>query len=128
MIGAVPHLFQRFVPKRADCRVTIVDERVFVCRLNSGAHPRYAIDVRRGLGDPLLRHDIVQLCDETQAKLIQLVHSLGLHFGAIDLVEDDSGDLWFLEINPNGQWAWIEERTGAPISEAIADSLVGNSL
>lgn len=29
----------------------------------------------------------------------------------------------FLEINPNGQWAWIEETTGLPISEALIELL-----
>jgi hypothetical protein len=47
-----------------------------------------------------------------------------LRFSAIDLVLDPSGDYWFLELNPNGQWAWIEARTGLPISEAITNELV----
>lgn len=29
----------------------------------------------------------------------------------------------FLEINPNGQWAWLQDATGLPISAAIADAL-----
>ncbi|MCQ3024054.1 hypothetical protein NLO85_26790, partial [Pseudomonas savastanoi] len=33
------------------------------------------------------------------------------------------GKLWFLEINPNGQWAWIENQTGYPIAAAIVDEL-----
>jgi len=36
-----------------------------------------------------------------------------------------SGDWVFLEINPNGQWAWIENETGLPIASAIADALTG---
>ncbi|GAA4220154.1 hypothetical protein FHR32_006420 [Streptosporangium album] len=30
----------------------------------------------------------------------------------------------FLEINPNGAWGFVEQRTGLPISDAIADWLV----
>ncbi|MGH3800408.1 MAG: hypothetical protein ACRDTD_09805 [Pseudonocardiaceae bacterium] len=30
-----------------------------------------------------------------------------------------------LECNPNGQWAWIEDETGLPISSALADALEG---
>jgi hypothetical protein len=30
----------------------------------------------------------------------------------------------FLEINPGGEYAWIEDLTGLPISEAICDLLV----
>jgi hypothetical protein len=29
----------------------------------------------------------------------------------------------FLEVNPNGQWAFIEDATGQPITAAIADAL-----
>lgn len=28
-------------------------------------------------------------------------------------------------VNPNGQWAWIEQETGQPIAAAIADALIG---
>ena len=50
---------------------------------------------------------------------------LNLRYGAIDFICDQQGELWFLEINPNGQWAWIENLTGYPIAAAIADELEG---
>jgi hypothetical protein len=34
------------------------------------------------------------------------------------------GKYVFFEINPNGQYLWIEDITKAPISEAIADLLI----
>ena len=49
-----------------------------------------------------------------------LVRRLGLRFGAIDMVQTPSGEHVFLEINPNGQWLWIERATGLPIANAIA--------
>jgi len=55
------------------------------------------------------------------------VRLLGLRFAAIDLVLDQTGEYWFLEANPNGQWAWIESRTGLPISSAIVDELLAIS-
>jgi len=36
-----------------------------------------------------------------------------------------NGNYYFLECNPNGQWLWIEEDIGLPISKAIADYLNG---
>jgi glutathione synthase/RimK-type ligase-like ATP-grasp enzyme len=126
-VETVPHLFQHFVSKVADYRVTIIDERVFPCRIDSGSYPAYAVDVRRGLADFSLRHEMIRLSSTLTSQLINLVKGLGLRFGAIDLIEDSDGELWFLEINPNGQWAWIEQRTGAPISDAIADALIGGA-
>jgi hypothetical protein len=34
------------------------------------------------------------------------------------------GEWVFLEVNPNGQWAWLQDETGLPIASAIADALV----
>ena len=53
-----------------------------------------------------------------------LVRRLGLAYGAIDLVLTPDGRYVFLEINPNGQYLWIEQLTGLPISEAIAEWLM----
>ena len=33
------------------------------------------------------------------------------------------GPWWFLEVNPNGQWLWIEHATGLPIAAAVAAAL-----
>jgi glutathione synthase/RimK-type ligase-like ATP-grasp enzyme len=48
---------------------------------------------------------------------------LGLVFGTIDLKVADNGDHVFLEINPQGQFLYIEILTGLPISNALADFL-----
>jgi hypothetical protein len=48
---------------------------------------------------------------------------LGLHYGAVDMRRTEAGEHYFLEVNPAGQWHFVEHRTGLPISEAIADEL-----
>jgi glutathione synthase/RimK-type ligase-like ATP-grasp enzyme len=52
-----------------------------------------------------------------------VVNAFGLRYSSIDMVEDTSGKIFFLELNPNGQWAWIEQLTGHPIRDAIIDAL-----
>jgi hypothetical protein len=34
------------------------------------------------------------------------------------------GHYVFLEINPNGQWLWVQEATGLPIAESMANLLI----
>jgi glutathione synthase/RimK-type ligase-like ATP-grasp enzyme len=46
-----------------------------------------------------------------------------LRFGAIDMIVTPEGRYVFLEINPNGQWRWIEDASGLPISDALCDAL-----
>jgi glutathione synthase/RimK-type ligase-like ATP-grasp enzyme len=55
------------------------------------------------------------------------VERLGLCYGAIDMVLTPDGRYVFLEINPNGQYLWIEEAAGLPISDAICDLLMSGS-
>jgi hypothetical protein len=57
--------------------------------------------------------------------LITLTRELGLSFAAIDLVLNQEGKYFFLEVNPSGQWLWVEDKTGLPISDAVADWLEG---
>ena len=49
--------------------------------------------------------------------------SLRLTFGAIDLIETPKGEYVFLEINPNGQWLWLDDMLDLGISAAVADWL-----
>ncbi|WP_223243334.1 hypothetical protein [Streptomyces sp. CBMA123] len=46
-----------------------------------------------------------------------------LVYGAFDFAVTASGDWYFLECNPNCQWAWQPARTSAAIARAIADQL-----
>jgi len=48
-----------------------------------------------------------------------------LSFGAIDLLLTPTGEYVFLEINPNGQWYWLELITGIPLTNAMCDVLTG---
>lgn len=120
--AAAPMILQREVPKRADLRVTVVGERVFATAIGSQAREETTVDWRRG-GVAELSHDAFDLPPDVAERCCRLVSVLGLRFGAIDLVWGQDGEFWFLEINPNGQWAWIENRTGQPIAAAIVDEL-----
>ena len=40
---------------------------------------------------------------------------------ALDFIRTPHGAYVFLEVNPNGQWLWLEDRLGFPISQRVAD-------
>jgi len=48
-------------------------------------------------------------------------------YGAIDLRLTPEGRYVFLEINPAGQFLYIEYATGQPIAAAIARKLIGQA-
>ncbi len=119
-----PVIFQRLIPKQYDVRVTVVGEQVFPVAIHSQEYDESSLDWRRG-ANPKIRHEAITLPADVQSACVALVRRQKLRFGAIDLVLGIDGEFWFLECNPNGQWAWIENRTGLKISAAIVDELEG---
>jgi D-alanine-D-alanine ligase-like ATP-grasp enzyme len=50
---------------------------------------------------------------------------MNLRSGSLDFSLNKNGEYYFLEVNPNGQWLWLEHKTGVSISKEIANSLMG---
>ncbi len=119
-VAATAHLFQAKLMKKTDVRVIVVGDDVFATEIkNSGE-----LDWRRS--HATLTYRPCELPEALLAAVHRLMHSLGLVFGALDFVLTEQG-YQFIEINPNGQWGWIENRTGQPISRALATALQGRS-
>lgn len=110
-----PCIFQENIDKDYELRVTVVGDQVFAAAVYSQGNEETVIDWRR----KKLSFKTVDLPENIQSLCIAMVKDLSLQFGAIDLIKTKSGDYVFLEINPNGQWVWIENETGLPISDAI---------
>lgn len=121
-IALTPFIVQREIRKKYDVRVTAVGDRFFATAIWSQDCPETEVDWRQG-SRPDLRHERIELPVVIQDQCRELLCRLNLRYGAIDFICDEDECLWFLEINPNGQWAWIENQTGYPIAEAIVDEL-----
>lgn len=121
-LSMAPVTFQEMVEKVSDIRVTVVGEDVFAAEILSQDSESSRVDWR-ATDDPQLRHRPHELPDEVTDLCRQLVADLGLGFGAIDLALTQDGSYMFFEINPNGEWLWIEDQLGLPISDAIARML-----
>lgn len=121
--GPEPYLFQALVPKCHDLRVIVIGERAFGCRILSQDDPAGVVDWRRAETGALV-HEAEELEPDIAAACIAMTHSYGLRFAAIDLARRLDGGLTFFELNPNGQWAWIEQLTGLPLANALSDELI----
>jgi glutathione synthase/RimK-type ligase-like ATP-grasp enzyme len=127
----VPVAVQERVNKRYDVRVTVVGATVFSTAILSQQQEGTRLDWRRmDLLDMELAHTPIELPGTLADKCRMLTTHFGLSFSAVDLILDPDGDYVFLEMNPNGQWAWLEQRAGHPIRDAIIDFLLpaGQSL
>jgi len=114
-----PCIFQREIEKLLEIRVTVVGDRAFAASVDSQKQEETKVDWRR----KPLSFSRFELPENIASKCIRLVKKLGLLFGAIDIILSPDGSYTFLEINPNGQWVWIEKETGLLISEAIINEL-----
>lgn len=121
-VGLCPSQFQAYVPKAAELRVTVVGTSVFAVEMATQKQELTSIDWRRGT--PVdVPHTAVELIPTIELRCLALVRRLGLTFGAIDMIRTPSGEYVFLEVNPAGQWAWLEGLTGLPIARTIAETL-----
>src|SRR3546814_19880170 len=51
----------------------------------------------------------------------KLLIALDLVYGAFDFVQSPEGELFFLEVNPAGEWAWLELELDLPLRVAFID-------
>lgn len=108
-LSVCPTLFQEFVEKDYDVRITVVDSEVtavkMVAKENDGTQ---RCDIRRNnMVD--VTHSQIELPAHISSGIGALVKRYSLRFAAIDMIVSVAGEWLFLEINPNGQWAWIDQ-------------------
>ncbi|HTH72756.1 MAG TPA: hypothetical protein VL737_05365 [Candidatus Pristimantibacillus sp.] len=120
-----PSIFQQAIDVDKGLRITVVGDKVFAAAVRDPSYEDHPgiVDWRRAYTGGKLRFEKFTLPAPLEAQCIELTKKLNLKFGAIDLLLDKDGKYWFLEINPNGQWAFVEDDTGMPIGKAIADLL-----
>lgn len=121
-----PTYLQEHVVKIADVRVTVVGSSVFSAKIDSQATEDTRIDWRKG-ENINLKYEAIDLGPELNEACIKLTRYLGLQFGALDFILDKKGNYIFLEINPNGQWGWIQYRLNYDISGSISNLLINQA-
>lgn len=120
-------LAQEYVDKDFELRITIVGEKIFTCAICSQEIEQTKIDWRNNNLENI-KHGPYELPPDIKAKIFALMRRWHLSYGAIDMIVTPKGEYVFLEINPGGQWLWIEEMTGMPISQALAELLANPPL
>jgi glutathione synthase/RimK-type ligase-like ATP-grasp enzyme len=121
-ISGCPVFLQKLVAKEADIRITVVGNRLFAAKIDSQTDIEARVDWRRTKSE--LGYFSITLPPEITERCLQLNRRLNLNFSAIDLILDTAGNYIFLEINPNGQWAWIERKLNVPIAKTITKILI----
>lgn len=112
-----PVIFQEFVPAVADVRVTIVGGDVFAMTIDGRSTDDvvdFRVDMQRATTAP------ITLPAPITKRLHRLMEWFGLVYGAIDLRLTSEGEHVFLEVNPAGEFLFVEHRAGLPITDAVS--------
>jgi hypothetical protein len=124
-VRLTPCLFQEYVEKAFEVRMTIIGTRIFPVRIESQhVDGSEIVDWRRYAASP----PYGQFVDPPQPVIdasMRLMKELNINYGAFDFVVDKVGQWLFLEVNPVGQFMWIAEQLGLPMAPAMADLLGG---
>lgn len=114
-----PIIAQELIDGR-DLRATIIGDQVFTA-VACARLPARHLDGRLDLTTTWYPHD---LPDEIRRGLVLLVRKLGLDYGCIDLRLRPDDRYVFLEINPAGQFLFIEIDTGQPLIQSLVELLL----
>jgi glutathione synthase/RimK-type ligase-like ATP-grasp enzyme len=123
LLGYVQHapvIFQHYVEAHYDLRITAVGDRLFPAAIHS-QETGYKVDCRIDIAAAKI--EPVDIPKELCGKLMMLKQRFGLTYGAIDMRFTPDGEYIFFEINPAGQFMYIETATGLPIASVMAKEL-----
>jgi len=121
-----PSFMQEYVEKNYELRITVIGEKILCCKIDSQKLPKGngREDWREGYEHGLSEvEEWIDCPDEIQEFITLYMQKMNLNFGCFDFIYAKNNSFYFLECNPNGQWMWLEEDLGIPISESIANFL-----
>ncbi|MDZ8263208.1 MvdD family ATP-grasp ribosomal peptide maturase [Nostoc sp. ChiQUE01b] len=118
-----PMTFQEKIPKALELRTIIVGKRVLTAAVDSQALDKARYDWRKQGIALLDAWESYTLPEDVEEKLLKLMAEFRLNYGALDIILTPDGRHVFLEVNPVGEFFWLERCPGLPISQAIAEVL-----
>lgn len=113
-----PFILQEKIKEKFDVRVSIFGTKIFAHKINS-TKQSYEIDWRVLKPDEI-SYELLDIPPTLQNNINRFMKTVHLKYGAMDFVVDKNGIWYFIEINPNGQFAWLEIANG----DRLIDSLI----
>lgn len=117
-IALTPIYLQEYKNKKYEVRLTYIDGSFFTVRIDS----KDKLDWRKDYKG--LKYSIIECPKEIANICKKMLRDFELVYGAFDFIVDDKCQWFFLEVNPNGQWQWLEHELEMPISKKIVEYLI----
>lgn len=114
-----PSYFQNYVKKSFELRITVVDGRLFPVKIIS----KDKIDWRSYKNQ--IEYYKAKVPVNIEQSIKKMMFNLNIKFAAFDFIVGTDNKYYFLELNANGQWQWLEKALNIPISLEIVRYLLG---
>ena len=115
-----PWFVQERVDGEMEVTVVYIDGKIFAAsalRNSFGGE-----DSRKSIFISQIAWPRCELTPEEERAIRGFMDETGYRFGRFDFIRKD-GELWFLELNPNGQWAWLDEKNEHGLVSMVADAI-----
>ncbi|MDQ0008266.1 hypothetical protein J2T07_000425 [Luteibacter jiangsuensis] len=107
-VEASPSIYQQFIEKALELRVTVIGRTVHAAKITK-RDGGYFVDARMFIEGPDTSVDAVKLDNGLEQTILAFMDEAGLSYGCLDIVVDRQGDAHFLEVNPSGQFLFVEQ-------------------
>jgi glutathione synthase/RimK-type ligase-like ATP-grasp enzyme len=115
-IRACPAIYQEYIPGTHHIRLNCFGGQSYACRIDSDD-----LDWRPNLDVPV---SLWPVPDALHRRMRNVLDVLGLDMGIIDLKQTPAGEFVWLEVNPQGQFLFLEGLTGEPLTEHFAEYFI----
>jgi len=108
VLQSTPGIFQSKIPKAFELRLTYMGGHIISVKLDSQKHPKGLLDWRYvpthelSIEEFNLPENVAVLCR-------QFMKKSGLEFGCLDFIVTPDDEYYFLEVNEQGQFLWLEQ-------------------
>jgi hypothetical protein len=99
-----PWFLQDMIHSEFDITVVYIDGQLFSYKLRR--NNKY-IDWRKDVNRSTQNWEVFEIHNHISKNIDLYMKDLGLKFGRLDFLKQGD-DYFFLEVNPNGQWAWLD--------------------
>lgn len=117
-ISLTPIYLQQYIRKQYEVRLTIIAREVYAVRIDTKNKIDWRLDYQNH------RYTLIICPEDIIKKCYQMMDDFNLIFGAFDFIVTPEDKWVFLEVNPNGQWLWLEQSLNLDISKKILDNLI----
>ena len=105
-----PAIYQEMVVKQFDVRMVLMGTSIYSFVLRD---PKGALDWRQDACQGLIQVESIETPAEVETAVLAFARESRIVFGSFDFAVDMQGRWWFLEVNEQGQFLWLDHYNSA---------------